>query len=66
MSLNEQSFTTFEEIMPEKTRITSKSVVQSFLVPFMKSRIVKEVERQQAKIKYLLDEFAESQEIDSQ
>lgn len=65
-SFHAQSFILFEEITPGKTKIITKNVVKSPLLPFMKkSRFMKEAESQNTKIKCFLDEVSASEKMDS-
>ncbi len=67
-SWNEKTFTTLEEITPEKTRINTKKVVQSFFLLFInKSYLSNEMESHYSMAKILLDQkAAESQEVNLQ
>lgn len=54
----EEKLTSFEELTPKKTRVTFQIYVLSFLVPFMRSKFLKNVEQAQAKSTQALFEYA--------
>jgi hypothetical protein len=54
----EEKLISFEELSPKKTRVTFQICVLSFLVPFMKSKFLKNVEQAQAKSTQALFKYA--------